>query len=141
METLEVNYIAIIVGAVASMVVGAVWYGPLFGRIWMNIVGVNPEDEERRKEMQKGAGPLYLIQFLLTLFQVLVLAHLIADTQRVGGIERALWIWGAFVVPSLAGAAMWTMDATKIKWARFLIQGGYQLVMFAIYGALLQFWT
>lgn len=140
MDELLINYWAIGVGAVASMVVGGIWYGPLFGRKWMTIIGVTPEDEAARKEMQKSAGPLYLIQFVLTLFQVLVLAHLIADTTRVGGIERALWIFAAFVVPTLAGSAMWNNDKTKIKWARFLIQGGYQLVMFAIYGALLQFW-
>ncbi|MBN2524787.1 MAG: DUF1761 domain-containing protein [Deltaproteobacteria bacterium] len=141
MEPLDINYWAIGVGAVLSMVVGAIWYGPLFGRLWMNIIGVTPEGEVARKEMQKGAGPLYLIQFVLTLFQVLVLAHLVADTTRVGGLARALWIWAAFIVPTLAAGAMWNMDSTKIKWSRFLIQGGYQLVMFAIYGALLQFWT
>lgn len=140
METLDINYLAIGVCGVLSMVVGAVWYGPLFGRVWMNIVGVSPDDEAKRKEMQKGAGPLYGVQLLLTLFQVLVLAHLIADTSRVSGVERSLWIWGAFVMPTLAGASMWTMDSRKIKWARFGIQSGYQLVMFGIYGTILYLW-
>ena len=140
MEPLHINYAAIGTGAVVSMLFGAIWYGPLFGKIWMKIIGVTPEDEAARKEMQKGAAPLYFIQFVLTLFQVLVLAHLIADTTRVGGIERALWIWAAFIIPTLAGSAMWTAEKAKIKWARFLIQGGYQLLMFAVYGALLQFW-
>jgi len=139
-EPLTVNYLAVVVGAVASMVVGAIWYGPLFSRKWMEIIGVNPDSAIERKEMQKGVGILYGTQFLLTLFQVLVLAHLIADTTRVTGVERALWIWGAFVVPTLAGSAMWTNERTGMKWARFFIQGGYQLVMFIIYGVLLQFW-
>ncbi len=140
MEPLQINYWAILLGSVLSMVVGSIWYGPLFGKMWINIIGLNPEDQEKRKEMQKGAGKLYLIQFILTLFQVLVLAHLIADTTRAVGIERALWIWAAFIVPTLAAGAMWNMDSAKIKWSRFLIQSGYQMVMFAIYGALLQFW-
>ena len=139
-EPLSVNYFAVAAGALSSMIVGFLWYGPLFGKKWMAIIGVNAQDEAARKEMQKGAGPLYLIQFLLTLFQVLVLAHLIADTDRVGGLERAIWIWAAFIVPTLAAGAMWNNDKGKVKWARFLIQGGYQLIMFAIYGALLQFW-
>lgn len=48
----------------------------------MEIVGVDPAELEARNKMQKSAGPLNGVQFLLTLFQVLVLAHLIADTQR-----------------------------------------------------------
>jgi len=140
METLSINYFAVVVGAVLSMAIGALWYGPLFGKKWMQIVGVNPDDLEARKKMQKNAMPLYLVQFVLTLFQVLVLAHLIADTTRVGGLERALWIWGAFVIPTLAGAVMWTNEQGKMKWARFLIQGGYQLTIFIVFGLLLQFW-
>jgi len=138
MET--VNYAAILVGVVLSMVVGGIWYGPLFGKKWMEIIGVDASDADAMKKMQKSAGPLYGVQFILTLFQVLVLAHLIADTTRVGGLERSLWIWGAFVIPALAGATMWTNDSAKMRWARFLIQSGYQLVMFAIYGLLLQYW-
>jgi hypothetical protein len=136
----SVNYLAIITGAVLSMVIGAVWYGPLFGKKWMEIIGVDPTDEDAKKKMQKSAGPLYLVQFLLTLFQVLVLAHLIADTTKVGGLERALWIWAAFVIPTMAGAVMWTNQNSKLKWSRFLIQGGYQLVLFILFGLLLQFW-
>ena len=88
METITVNYWAIASGAVLSMVFGAIWYGPLFGKKWMELIGVNSADLEARKKMQKSAGPLYLVQFLMTIFQVLVLAHLIADTQLAGGHER-----------------------------------------------------
>lgn len=140
METLSVNYFAIVVGAVLSMVIGAVWYGPLFGKKWLEIVGATAEDLEARKKMQAAAGPLYVVQFVLTLFQVLVLAHLVADTTRVGGLERSLWIWAAFVIPTLAGAVMWTNEEERRKWARFLIQGGYQLTIFIVFGLLLQFW-
>ncbi len=40
MNTIEVNYLAIIVGAVFSMILGAIWYGPIFGKKWMEIIGV-----------------------------------------------------------------------------------------------------
>ena len=117
------------------MVFGAIWYGPIFGKKWMEIVGVDPKDYEARKKMQKTAGPLYAVQFLMTLFQVMVLAHLIADTELVSGLERALWIWAAFITPTMG-----TNEKKKLKWARFLIQGGYQLVLFTVFGLLLQFW-
>ena len=140
MESISINYLAILVGAILSMVIGAVWYGPLFGKEWMEIIGVSTQDAEANKKMQKAYMPMYGVQFVLTLFQVLVLAHLIADTTMVGGTERAIWIWAAFVIPTLAGAVMWTNEPSKQKWARFLIQGGYQLTIFIVFGLLLQFW-
>jgi hypothetical protein len=140
METISVNFWAVACGAVLSMVVGAIWYGPLFGKKWLEIAGVNSADLEARKKMQKTAGPLYLVQFLLTLFQVLVLAHMVAVPNIVSGLERSVWIWAAFVIPTLAGAVMWTNEPGKRKWARFLIQGGYQLVIFVLFGLLLQYW-
>jgi len=39
-----------------------------------------------------------------------------------------------------AGAVMWTNETGKLKWARFLIQGGYQLVLFTAFGLLLHYW-
>ena len=137
---ISVNYWAIIVGAILSMVIGAIWYGPIFGKKWMEIVGIDLNDKETLAKMQKSAGLIYFVQFVLTLFQVLILAHIIADTKLVGGLERSLWIWAAFIIPTLASAVMWTNALGKIKWALFLIQGGYQLIIFIVFGLLLQFW-
>ncbi len=53
METISINYFAIVVGAVLSMVIGTIWYGPLFGRKWGEIVGVDMNDVEAMKKMQK----------------------------------------------------------------------------------------
>lgn len=137
---MEINHLAILVCGILSMVIGAIWYGPLFGKKWMEICGVNADDFKARAEMQKGAAPLYAVQFVLTLFQVLVLAHLIADTTKVSGLERSLWIYAAFIMPMIVGCVMWTAEPAKRKWARFLIQSGYQLVVFVLFGIILTVW-
>lgn len=137
---ITVNYWAILVSAVIAMVLGAIWYGPLFGKKWCEIVGVDMNDMEARKKMQKSAMPLYFIQFVLTLFQVYVLAHYIKGWSDVSGIENSLWIWGAFVMPTIAAGSMWNNDSAKVSWARFLIQAGYQLILFVIFGFILGVW-
>lgn len=137
---MEVNYIVIGVCAVIGMALGALWYGPLFGKKWMDIIGVNSEDMAARKEMQKNAMPLYVTQLALTLFQVYVLAHYIKGWTELDGVVNALWIWAAFVMPTVAACAMWTTETGKIKWARFLIQAGYFLVLFVIFGYILGNW-
>ena len=135
-----VNIWTVITGAILSMIIGAIWYGPLFGKKWMEILGISALDADVRKKMQKSAGPLYAVQFILTLFQILVLGHLVGEGKFLGGLSGSLWIWAGFIIPTLAGAVMWTGGSAGLKWARFMIQAGYQLVMFVIYGLLFQFW-
>jgi hypothetical protein len=132
-------YLPIIVCAVLSLVLGAIWYGPLFGKTWMRIIGVTDMDIERRKEMQKKAMPLYLVQFILSLFQLFVLAHLTGATA-ISGLMSALLVFGGFVLPTLAGSCMWTNEPRKMAWTRFLVQAGYQLVSLAIFGIILGVW-
>lgn len=137
---ITINYLAVLVSAVLVLALGSIWYGPVFGKAWMRINNMDTTDLARRKEMQKKAIPLYVVQFLLSLFQYYVLAHYIAGWTDASGLENALWIWAAFVMPTIAGSAMWTADSAKVKWARFGIQSGYQLVVLALVGVILACW-
>lgn len=150
---MEINYILILGAGIISMIVGSIWYGPLFGKKWMEICGVSAMDEEKRKQMQKEAMPLYVVQFLLSLLQFVILesflyayyryVNLIGSCVEQGDgcfdmkkiyLFGSILVWLGFVMPTVAGSAMWNNDSSKVKWARFLIQAGYQLVMFIIFG-------
>ena len=39
----ELNFLAVVVAAIAPMVIGGIWYGPLLGRQWMSAHGYTPE--------------------------------------------------------------------------------------------------
>ena len=134
---MESSYVMMLLAAVASMIVGGIWYGPLFGKKWMEVIGVAEMSAEKQKEMQKKALPLYGTQFVLTLLQVYVLANLIwwtGEAEKAIGI--AFFMWLGFILPTLAGGAMWTNNSARIKWMQFLIQAGYQLIMFILFGYL-----
>jgi len=47
MNFTAVNVLAILVVGVAYMVVGFLWYGPLFAKPWMKLVGMTQEDLQR----------------------------------------------------------------------------------------------
>lgn len=135
-----INYWAVLTCAVLSMIIGTIWFGPLFGKKWTEIICASNIDEARRKEMQKSAMPLYLLSFILTFFQVYVLAHFAQAWRDVSSIESSVWIWAAFIIPTVAAGAMWNADSAKVSWARFFIQAGYYLVLFIIFGLVLGFW-
>lgn len=52
--------LAVLVSVIVSMIVGSIWYGPVFGKKWMKLVGVTKEDMEKgKKEMQKTYGMMF----------------------------------------------------------------------------------
>ncbi len=134
-----INYWAVLACGVLSLVLGSIWYGPLFGKTWMRIVGATDMDIEKRKEMQRKAAPLYVVQFVLSLGQAFLLAHM-TGFSAMSGVLSALLVWAGFVMPTVAGACMWTNEPRRIAWTRFLIQAGFQLVCLAVFGLVLGLW-
>ena len=92
--------------------------------------------------MHKKIAPLYLVQFLLSLFQIFVLAHYLNANVWPGATSlcNALWIWAGFILPTTAGACMWNGDKKDTAWSKFFIQSGYQLLMFVIFALILSNW-
>ena len=75
----QVNLLAVLVGAVITMVLGFLWYGPLFGQMWMRMVGRSAEEIE-------AAPTLYIYSFVSALITAYVLAAIVArsEERRVG---------------------------------------------------------
>ncbi len=138
---MQINYVAVFVCGLVAMVLGSIWYGPLFGKKWMEIIGAKPpQNDAEKKKMMKQAMPLYIIQFVLVLFQAYVLAYYIAGWKEASGLTNSLWIWAAFVMPTIAGCSMWTNDSRKVMWQRFFLQAGYQCIVFILFGFILGMW-
>jgi hypothetical protein len=49
----EINWGAILVSVLASILIGSIWYGPLFGKIFMREIGMDRWSPERRAEEKK----------------------------------------------------------------------------------------
>ncbi len=140
---MEINYWAILVSAIASLILGSIWYGPLFGKAWMRIIKADPEkmkDPVYRKKMQKEAMPLYLLQFVMALFQVWVLAKYINLIDTLPAMTNALWIWAGFVLPTAAGASMWNNDSKRDNWQKFFLTAFFQLLLFVVFVLILTAW-
>jgi len=70
----EINWLAVVVAAVAFFAVGAVWYTALFGKAWQKATGLSDEQ-------LKAGRPMWLIFGLAFLFELLIctmLGHMFA---------------------------------------------------------------
>ena len=135
---MEVNYLAVLVSAIASMVVGSIWYGPLFGKKFMQEMGMDMWTPEHQEEMKKKMGMTYVVQFLASLVMFYVLAGLIGGFGHMslgGGVMTALIVWVGFVVPLKLGDALWGGKMTL-----FWMSIGNMLVTLVVAGAILGVW-
>ncbi len=133
-----INYWAVLVAAVVSMVIGYVWYGPLFGKMFMHEMGMDSMSEEKKAEMKKGMTKNYVSQFIASLVMFYVLAWLMGATSQmsvIGGLTAAFWVWIGFVVPLKLGDAIWGG-----KMSLFWIGIGNMLVTLLVAGAIIGAW-
>lgn len=95
----EMNLLTIVLAALAFFIVGALWYGVLFGKAWQKAAGLS--------DAQVQGGNMVLIFGLTLAFELLialVLAHQFAMT---GASDRAIMMisigFGAFVMTPAIG--------------------------------------
>lgn len=104
------NYIAIVAAAVASMVIGSLWYGPLFGKTYMRAMGMgdwNKKSDAEKKAAKRSMMWSYLWQFVASLVMFYVLARVTNGLTLTNAIGVAVWAWVGFVVPLKLGDALW----------------------------------
>lgn len=132
-----INYWAILGAAVAMMVVGSLWYGPIFGKPWMKLAGISKEGQKNEKGLSMPAA--MALMFVCALVISDVLAHLIIATgaQTEGdALMLAFWVWLGFIVPTFASLVLFERRSFKL----YLINVLQYLVSFGAAGVILAHW-
>ncbi|MFZ2886426.1 MAG: DUF1761 domain-containing protein [Minisyncoccia bacterium] len=139
---IPVNYLAVLVAAVANMVVGFAWYGPLFGKTWSQLMGWGEMTPEKMAEKQKAARMSYAISFVGALIMAYVLSHVLflanafAPSGFSAGITSGFWMWLGFIAPVTIGSVLWDGKPLKL----WYINAGYYLIALLVMGAILGYW-
>ena len=105
---ISLNWIAISVCTLIMFIGGAVWHGPIFGKLWMKIHhGDRKFTEEENKKLMEGMWKLILSEFIVSLFIIISLAFLIKMLPSLSGIHVGFLVWIGFVLPTLISSIIW----------------------------------
>jgi len=133
MDLSTLNWLAVLVAALSSFLIGGVWYSPiLFAKPWMADSGLSEDDTKQ------GAPRIFATSFALALIIAFNLAAFLGPDAGLA--------WGASA-GGLAGfgwvaASMGTTYAFERKPLRlFLIDAGYHGVTYVVMGAILGVWS
>ena len=135
---IEVNYIAVLAAAIASMGVGFLWYSPLLvGNQWLAEMGLSKKDMEKGK---KNANKMYMLSTLGALVMAYVLYHVVEMSVAFYGYSRlqtgltsAFWMWLGFVMPVQMTEVLFGGKSMKL----FAINTGYQLASLLAMGIII----
>jgi hypothetical protein len=128
----QIHWLAVAVAAVVGFPIGALWYGPLFGKAWMGATGITKE-RARRANMAK----IYLVTLALNLLIATSLAMFIGagatlqDGLFAGFMAGFTYVAAAFGITYLFEFRPFTL------WA---VNAGYQVIVFSVMGAILGAW-
>lgn len=125
----DLNWLGLLLCGISSMVLGGLWYSPLmFGKAWQRGAGLSDE--------QLAAGNMALIYglaFVLSLVAAAVLALLI-------GHRHGLLPWtaagaGAGALVAAAFGINYLFERRSVR--QWLINAGYHLLQFSLFGLIL----
>jgi hypothetical protein len=126
----DVSWLGVIVATLASFAIGSVWYSPvLFSKTWQREANVS-DAKAKSANMPLIFGTTFVLQFLAAFVFAMFLGPRPGLVFGVGaGFAAGLfWVAGAFGVSYL-------FEQRSLK--LWLINGGYNVVNFTVFGAIL----
>ncbi len=128
----NINWLSVIVAAVSSFLVGGIWYGPLFGRAWMQAFGLSEEDLGKR-----NMPMVFGLALLLALIASINLEMFIgAEAGLAFGTAAGFFAGLGWVATFLGIIYLFEMQSMKA----YLINAGYCVVALTLMGAILGAW-
>ena len=137
MPEFQINYLAVLVAALVTVFIGAIWYSPLmFHKFWVKAHG---HSEEKIEEMRKTAGKAFLVSLPCYMVMALVLSvfALYTDsTTAMQGVSLGFLVWIGFFATLGLTAHMFSEKPLST----YLLDAGYQLVYIVTMGVIVAVW-
>jgi hypothetical protein len=122
----NVSLVATLIATLAGFVLGALWYGPLFGRPWMRAVGLSA-DQIRRINPARTYGTTFVLGFVAAYVMGLYLGPNPGTAFAVATGAAA----GIFLIAT-ALATNYLFEGRSAS--LMIINGGYHAVRFTLIG-------
>lgn len=129
----QLNYLAIIVAALSSFLIGGIWYSPaVFGMAWMKENGLT-EAKLKERNIPKVFGLAFLLSLIASFNLVMFLGP---DTDASSGTFYGFLAGIGWVATFVGTHYLFEKKSFKL----FLINAGYSVVALTVMGLILGAW-
>jgi hypothetical protein len=130
----HVNYLAVLVAAVANYAIATIWYAAIFGKLWMKLTGITD---------MKPAPMNMILMFVGSLVLSYVLYHSITFGMAYtgmhgvpGGLMGGFFGWLGYIAPVTLGTKLYE----KKPWGLWLLDNAFWLIALLVMSAILAAW-
>ncbi len=133
MDISKINYLAVLVAALSSFLIGYLWYAPFsFAKIWMKEAGLSVE-----KLKQGNVAMTFGLSFILSLIICFNLAAFLGTNAGLAwGITAGALAGIGWAAASLGVLYLFERRSLKL----FLINAGYLAVSYMVAGGIIGLW-
>lgn len=105
---MTLNWIAIGLATLLTWALGALWYGPIFGKLWMRIHhGSKAFTKDEMEKATKGMWNLMVTELTTRLLTIIGLACLILAIPQYPWYQTAFMVWIGFLAPLTVSNIIW----------------------------------
>lgn len=129
MDIFAVNWLAVVLAALAGFVVGGIWYGPVMGKKWMGAVGLT-EEQLKQSNMSLIYGGAFAFSLLASWTLAHTFATYAADLSVSVKVLTAFGVALGFIVPAIGTNYLFSQKSRTL----FLIDAAYWLLFYIAMG-------
>jgi len=134
MKSLQINYLAVLTAAVATFILGAIWYIG-FSVPWMELTSLT----EEKIATSGGGASSFIISFTTYLLAAYAMA-IIFKSMNISTIKTGT-MTGALIGALIVGGNIFTNNACEMKpLGLSILNAGFSAVSGAVVGAILGGW-
>lgn len=127
----DFSWLGVLVAALSAFALGGLWYGPLFKKAWCGEAGIDPDSSPAHPARVFGAA------FVCSLLAALVFeVFLPPGTSAADGFAVGFVVGLFFVSMSFGINYAFAQRSLKL----WMIDSGYHVLQFALYGLILGAW-
>ena len=123
----DIPWVAVVVAIVANMILGFLWYGPIFGKAWLAAVG-------KQMDELNQSPTIYIVPILASGLIAIVVWN-VMGALGLTGVVPASWMWLGFIALTSYTNYLFRGGPTNL----WVLESGNHLVGMLITGLILDF--
>jgi hypothetical protein len=128
---LQVNWLAILAATASAFLLGGLWYGPLFKKAWCREAGMDPDTKPAHP------GRVFAVAIICAFLAATIFSMLMPPSANAVDGFGVGFVVGLFFV-SMSFGINYAFAQRSLK--LWMIDSGYHILQFILYGAILGAW-
>ncbi len=135
---IHINYLAVLLAAIANFVIGFIFHSPPIGKLWMKLANIKMTGKEKMSDMVPQMIKNLVANFVFAIgiaaaYALAITSSAVSGSNMFLGMHAAIAVWLLFLVPTSSVEVIWMGKSYKL----WLYEIGVSLITCIAMGAII----